>query len=546
MENIIAEKFIPKKSLISALTPGFLRKDELKVFLDEARKIGLQVWGYDKSNTYEVADFGRLPDSPDVEYARLFTKPIELQLSLFQLETQDCKEIDLTVKVLCIIANPASFLHKWKDRLDTETENCIEKFVLEHRVSIEVQPLFRDEIQNRTYKQTIPENNSPGSWTTLFRPVEELGLEFRSITDVECVCAEEANRQALDKRRREYAERQKLEKLNDDYAIATKKRELEDKEQIQKIEDDHQLRHAERQAKLKAHDLLASENLRLAQLRIERDRLKIKEEIAVIRDQAEERERIQRERRSIEEQLTQVQVYIQQYQKENLAMLQEIREMLENGKEVSESLLNNLFGRSQEMLAKLIEREETSESIRLRFRRLIERGKYAEVLPRVMAALSRDVGCHTDNEILIKQKLDFEFVSPKSGYVTIINLGTSGRFWLHVPNKHVSIDQAKINANQKYSVPGNDLLPQAKLNANNLDYKETGPPGWDEIIIIVTPTPLIREIDVFKTSAGNPLALISLDRMAELVTELELDAIPSNAVALGALGLSVRELTHLK
>ena len=126
---------------------------------------------------------------------------------------------------------------------------------------------------------------------------------------------------------------------------------------------------------------------------------------------------------------------------------------------------------------------------------------------------------------------------PKSGHVMIINLGTSGNFWLHAPNAYVK--QARVNANQACSVPGDLLLPQAELRRHGLDYMECGPTGWEELIVIVAPTSLINETDIFEASNQNPFVQMPLSRMEKLITEL--DTMPPDAVALGALGFVVRD-----
>ena len=98
------------------------------------------------------------------------------------------------------------------------------------------------------------------------------------------------------------------------------------------------------------------------------------------------------------------------------------------------------------------------------------------------------------------------------------------------------MEQAKVRASQKYSIPG-DLLPQAELQRHDLDYMECGPAGWEELIVLVTPTPLATTADIFETSRNNPFSQILPSRMEKLITNLA--EMPSNAVALGILGFVV-------
>ena len=173
---------------------------------------------------------------------------------------------------------------------------------------------------------------------------------------------------------------------------------------------------------------------------------------------------------------------------------------------------------------------------RVYFQELKER--YDKVPMKVKAVLSRDIGCRKFDELRIGQSLAFEFVSPKDGYVTIINLGTSGNFWLHAPNAYVNATQAKVKADQMYSIPG-DLLPQMELRRHSLDYMECGPVGWEELIVLVTPAPLTSEGDTFETNQQSPFTRIPLSRMESLLAKL--DEMPDNDVALGALGFVVRD-----
>ena len=68
---------------------------------------------------------------------------------------------------------------------------------------------------------------------------------------------------------------------------------------------------------------------------------------------------------------------------------------------------------------------------------------------------------------------------------------------------------------------------------------ECGPTGWEELIVIVAPTSLINETDIFEASNQNPFVQMPLSRMEKLITEL--DTMPPDAVALGALGFVVRD-----
>ena len=119
-----------------------------------------------------------------------------------------------------------------------------------------------------------------------------------------------------------------------------------------------------------------------------------------------------------------------------------------------------------------------------------------------------------------------------------LKLGSNGNFWLHVPNAYVAVEQAKVRANQQYAIPG-DLLPQQELRRHGLDYMECGPVGWEELIVIVTPTPLANTIDTFEANPQSPFSLVSMARMETLLAKL--DEMSADSMALGTLGFVVRD-----
>jgi hypothetical protein len=123
--------------------------------------------------------------------------------------------------------------------------------------------------------------------------------------------------------------------------------------------------------------------------------------------------------------------------------------------------------------------------------------------------------------LAVHEKVDFEFASPRPGFVTIINPGTSGKFWLHVPNAYRLMP--RIEARLTYQVPGPELLPEDKLEAVGLDYYENGPAGWEYIVVIVSDEPLMETAVASRSRDMAPVielspaelqgALDRLDRM---------------------------------
>lgn len=132
---------------------------------------------------------------------------------------------------------------------------------------------------------------------------------------------------------------------------------------------------------------------------------------------------------------------------------------------------------------------------------------------------SRDIGHKKVDSLKINSSLQFEFLTERSGYATILNIGTSGRVWLQCPNIYVGIDDAKIEAGDKYQIPG-QLLPGEALSQNGLSYIEIGPPGWEELVVIISDNPLAAEKDLFKSTLGSPFVEMSQGRLDELLEQL--------------------------
>lgn len=131
----------------------------------------------------------------------------------------------------------------------------------------------------------------------------------------------------------------------------------------------------------------------------------------------------------------------------------------------------------------------------------------------------RDIGTKKVDSLSINSALQFEFFTQKSGYATILNLGTSGKTWLQCPNAYVGIENTKVDSGEKYRVPG-QLLPGDELMRNGLGYMEVGPPGWEELVVIVSDKPLVTEKDLFKSTSENPFMEVTQSRIDELLEQL--------------------------
>ena len=112
---------------------------------------------------------------------------------------------------------------------------------------------------------------------------------------------------------------------------------------------------------------------------------------------------------------------------------------------------------------------------------------------------TRDIGVAKVKALKIGTSLAFSFESARPGYVTMLNLGTSGRVWVHVPSALRGPQDALVEAGRRYTVPGPELFPWPH------DYREEGPGGWEHIVVVVSERPLLTTDAVGKASYDAPL-----------------------------------------
>jgi len=84
--------------------------------------------------------------------------------------------------------------------------------------------------------------------------------------------------------------------------------------------------------------------------------------------------------------------------------------------------------------------------------------------------------------ISIGDQIKLTIKSPIDGYLTLFNIGTSGRIWQIIPNKEIAPEECKVEAGKTYTIPGNIKV----FKASNIEWREAGPPGIEKFIAIVT------------------------------------------------------------
>ena len=132
---------------------------------------------------------------------------------------------------------------------------------------------------------------------------------------------------------------------------------------------------------------------------------------------------------------------------------------------------------------------------------------------------SRDIGTQQRrvDTLPIGSSLQFEMTSTLSGYVTLVNIGTSGKVWLQVPNPFVLPDAARVEASQLYTVPGPQLLPAQSIEG----YFELGPEGWEHMAVTITDVPLVDPRFMELATPESPFIDLTSEAAAELAEALE-------------------------
>ena len=135
---------------------------------------------------------------------------------------------------------------------------------------------------------------------------------------------------------------------------------------------------------------------------------------------------------------------------------------------------------------------------------------------RKTALVTRNIGTVKVNALPIHTSLQFEFATAKAGCVTLLNLGTSGAVYVHVPNAYVGVDRARAECGRTYAVPGPEFLPWEALQQQGFDYVEVGPPGWEHLVVLISEKPVLAAGVLARSSGASPFVKLDADEIAEV------------------------------
>jgi hypothetical protein len=184
----------------------------------------------------------------------------------------------------------------------------------------------------------------------------------------------------------------------------------------------------------------------------------------------------------------------------------------------AERLVSPEFGIPASALAGLgfrVERQNLIESLR---QKAIADGE--KVTIRKAELVTRDIGTAKVKGLPINSSLQFQFSTERAGYVTLLNIGTSGAIYVHVPNAYVTLERAKADGPRSYAIPGPELLPWERMRQLGLDYVEVGPPGWEHIAVLVSDGPVISPQVLAKASSESPFVKLGTDDIADICETL--------------------------
>lgn len=466
---------------------------------------------------------GRL--GPDDLVAQVSTGPFEAEISFAGLVGKDGVDFDVTVSTTWRIADARAFLNdrglNWLK--STESVGVVR---VENLLADCCKQPVTDEMRTITYESMKKQDALPVTWwrdkLRSWCSLNWLGLVEINDVSYESATADKAveiqRRQELQEL--EAAERQQQQEA--EVRLRAQRAEFENAKR--QIEAEKELSEQERQARLEEarleHEkkaLKLREEMQTIKLEGQRKRAELEAEIARQRHRADEAEEIRRQAEEAEERSKELLADIRQAQDETAEIHKVIGDAIKQGMAGAERMAASAVQVSPTTLGLL--GRASGPGYLAHVLQTKASGSAPGIIMKKVELLTRDIGTKKVDSLAINSSLQFEFMSRRAGYATVLNIGTSGAVWLQIPNAYVDVDEAQVAAGQKYTVPGS-LLPADELSRNNLAYLEVGPPGWEELVVVVSNEPLVTAADVFESTPDSPFVQLSDERVEELLDQL--------------------------
>ena len=475
----------------------------------------------------EVKQVGRLKGSDTLASVR--ASDLECSLSYSCMKDAEKSDLDLVVVGRWKISNSRSFLQNFAlSRL--KSADAVSVLSLEALLAKLCKQAVTDEVKKTTYDALVNRDALPARWweTRLRGWIDLEWLELLEVKEVRYEStsierAREIKKQeelleleaAEDAQRKEHELRLEHQKAQFDQAKVDIEKGKELSERERQLEEE-KLEQKRQQQALEA--ALAAEQARMEH---EKKKAGIEAEIARLRNDADAAEQIAEKARQAEERAARMMESMQDAQRQLNTSTELVNTFLSSvmaGGASGAGRLGVSAGNVSTDTMALVGQDSGPAYIAQVFREKSLDSPDA-VMMRKVELRTRDIGTKEVDELPVNSPLRFEFLSQRAGYVTVLNIGTSGKVWLQAPNVYVGIEEAKVEPDSKSQIPG-ELLPVEELSSHGLAYVEAGPPGWEELIVIVSDEPLITEADVFRSSKDNPFVELSAERMDQLLDRL--------------------------
>jgi len=503
MATILAER-------LASCSLGLFRHRKLRRFISEAINQANGAAFLYQQHSDGTADLLQIATVDDVKWPlpasamvlRVILAPFPLTLTFADVRDENDHAVDLTLETTWKIAEPRLFLRERgidlllaDDRLQTDTLVRMINAQLQHRIC--------DVLRQYAYADLQERKALPSKWWQgeLQQCSAVPGLQLLEVQAVRVVSAEaekaaEQEQQQrlleLEQQQQKQAREQQLELLRQEQEWEERKRRLELQISLNAREREHQLKLARLEYE---QELLArQEEMERQRLQHQLEKEKLQAEIRRIRQQ-EQQEEIQQTKKRMREQeelLQQMEVARQQLQQAMQVVQHAATQGWQHAPRLAAAVISpqtvSLLHHAtpQERLVALARRRQASspDVVRLQQEHLG----------------TRDIGAGQTREVLsMGDRLQFAIHSQVAGHATIINIGTSGKAWLLAPNALTAPDQCRIEAGLVADFPGAPLLPGMPLFEN-------GPPGWEELVLIVSRQPLIAEPLLQDCNASQPFA----------------------------------------
>ena len=469
----------------------------------------------------DIKQVGRL-DNTDV-FAQVTTTAFPLELTLAGLRDQEETELDVTVTSTWKISDRRMFLREYGlERL--LTSSAIDGALVESTLAARCRRGIAEQVRKLKY-QALTSDDALPAMTLQRRLPEWVELPWLELVDVQDVRYQSATGDKAAEAQR----RQRLLALEDVERQQHRQRELAKRhEQAQfeqaarEIQATRELSELERQQKLQKltaeheqHLLGQQREAELAALAHEKEKAGLIAQIEEARNRKEAADEILRRAEEIERRTEERLAAIEAARKEQAESVIIAQVVPEKEPNMVHRLTAAVAGMSTGAMA-LIGRNDGPAYLAQVFREKASATPDA-VLTRMVALRTRDIATRKMDTLPINSPLQFEFMTARPGYVTVLNIGTSGNVYLQAPNAYADLHESFIEAGRRYQFPGPELLPIERLQKNGLQYVEAGPPGWEELIVIVSDQPLVTESDLFRSTPDCPFVGLSPDRIEQLL-----------------------------